>query len=999
MSSAPEAPDTPDYVGAARQTANSNLNFNNLATVANRINQQNANGSISYTKTENFNQAAFDRAMADWSAKKNVLGQTDPNTLPNRNEFVEQKWTQTDTLNPVLQNTLTNQQLANNVLNGADQTLAQRAKESLLQKYDNPNLNNYLNGVPQMDTSRVSAPTNQQKVIQNLDVNLDKINTTDNQKVGQFKQSAGSAIDSNIADNQRLVGLVQNADKYRTNANIDTNVSDNVKSAGGVKTYDQMNGQYKTDAKVNTNFNPNAGTVQNINNFNGRQTLDTNVADNLAGSGSTALAGNFSNGNRLDQNLNSYLSSVKSLNQDGSGQVGDFKNTAGDVRTAINSGAKLDGSMTDNLAQNKVNMNQQTFNDGGSRVNTAAPVFDESVAKKYSDAAYASQMAYLRDELSAQTKAEQNKLALMGLSVDSEASRAAMGNVYNSQGKQLNQLVNQSILTGAQIARDNYGAKLSGFQAGNQAEAQRFSQAQSAFNTNQAANQQAFNNTRDLFNTNNSAQQQQFQNDATNAQFANSAQQQKFNQINQGYANQIAGKQFNQSQINDVNAARQQALNNGLTKFNTVNNVRSQQFAQDNQAFQNNLASTNQQNQLQQQKFAQNLAAFEAGNTAKQNQQALDQSAYQQNVNATNLNNQAQAQRFNQAAQAFQLGNDANVQRAALDNQAYANALAQNQQNAALVAQQNAAQQQKFTQAMQQFDAGNQANVQRAALDNQAFQNSLASLAANNQAQNQRFNQSVSSFEAANQAAAQQYAQDQANYNAQIQRAQVNAALQAQDNQAAMLAQQFRTNNLNFYNQGAIQNNLIAQQQFENQIAAQNQNNAVSNAAFNTALTKYNAQNAANLDNRYRALNEYNALMQGGTPVNATTQYQNYAQAGATGGVDYASAAAKNAQAQMQQYQAGVAQANATNQSLVSLGAMAMAMSDENLKKNIQKTGQTESGRTTYSWDWNKEGEKLGYSGKAHGVIAQENKDISTKDPLTGYLMVDYSRVNTKKKG
>jgi hypothetical protein len=177
-------------------------------------------------------------------------------------------------------------------------------------------------------------------------------------------------------------------------------------------------------------------------------------------------------------------------------------------------------------------------------------------------------------------------------------------------------------------------------------------------------------------------------------------------------------------------------------------------------------------------------------------------------------------------------------------------------------------------------------------------------------------------------------------------------------------------------------------------------NNNLRTQAMQDALTRYSAMSAQATDNRYRALNEYQAILNGSSPV-GPNQFQNFAQQATTGGVDYAGAQQNMIAQQNARYQAGAAQANAVNSSLASLAGtagMMFMMSDKNLKKNIQPTGETDSGRKTYTWEWNKQGEALGMKGKAHGVLAQENRDISVKDPMTGYLAVDYGKVNQKKK-
>lgn len=93
----------------------------------------------------------------------------------------------------------------------------------------------------------------------------------------------------------------------------------------------------------------------------------------------------------------------------------------------------------------------------------------------------------------------------------------------------------------------------------------------------------------------------------------------------------------------------------------------------------------------------------------------------------------------------------------------------------------------------------------------------------------------------------------------------------------------------------------------------------------------------------------------------------------------------------------------AANQSQTATGLMGLAggllaaFSDVRLKKNIKSTGEfTKNGNEIYTWEWNKEAEKLGLKGKGRGVIADHAESVTpsavTKDK-SGYKVVDYARV------
>lgn len=875
----PSAPAPVDTAGAAVASANSNLNMANLATMANRVNTENQNGRVQYTYEDKFNAAAYNRAMDDWRKAG-----SNKSTMPQQNEYTERIWTQNEYVNPDLAATNRNNQRADKALSEGAQTLATKAKTSLTSNFNAPQLANYLKNAPALDQSKIAqvkAYDSNVKLNEDLANGLDRINVDNNTKNSKFT-STGTNLDTNVNDNLAKTGTIkdfaQQAAKFGSSAKMDTNIADNLKNVGNVDTYNGMNNAFKSTAKV-----------------------DTNVNDNLK--------------------------NVQALNQTGAKQMSDFKFNGPQVQNQINSNAKLDTNVNDNLARAGVDMTQQQFTDDGSRVKTNAPKFDERTADKYARAAYESQMAFQRGDFERDVQRASNKLALQGLGVDSAASRDAMGTIYDSQAKARNQLSNQSVLTGASVANQNYSSQLAGFQAGNSAEAQRFGQNQAAFQNNLAANAQAFNQNSASFDRNNAANQQQFQNDATRAQFANSAQNQAFSQAQAGYQNTLAGRQLNQQIINSANDARSATFQQEMAKFNANNAAAGQQFSQDNSAYQNQLAMN------------------------------------QQNSALTAARNAAQAQRYDQATNSYQLQNAANQAQFGMDSSAYQNNLSGLNQN-------------------------------------------LAINNANNANQQSRFNQALSAFNAGNDAKNAQFAQNQSAYNTNMAANMANANLKAMDNQNAMTQQTWRENNLAFTNQARLQANALSQQDYQNQLQAQaanmnlrNANNDIRSQFLNEQYQRYGADYSAAEEARYRSLNDYVALTNQ-TAVNTSNQYQPYAQQQQTGGVDYLSAANAQQQQQMAQYNSGVASANSTNSAIgqaATMAAMMFYMSDERLKKNIEKIGETDSGRDLYQWDWNKQAEKLGMTGSSQGVLAQENRDISKKMP-NGFLAVDYSKINTRKK-
>ena len=68
-----DAPAAPDYVGQAQAQAAGNLQAARAQTSANRINQTTPYGSIKYTQGTGFDQAGYDKAMADYQAMEDNL--------------------------------------------------------------------------------------------------------------------------------------------------------------------------------------------------------------------------------------------------------------------------------------------------------------------------------------------------------------------------------------------------------------------------------------------------------------------------------------------------------------------------------------------------------------------------------------------------------------------------------------------------------------------------------------------------------------------------------------------------------------------------------------------------------------------------------------------------------------------------------------------------------------------------------------------------------------
>ncbi|HEY8385264.1 MAG TPA: tail fiber domain-containing protein [Porticoccaceae bacterium] len=143
--------------------------------------------------------------------------------------------------------------------------------------------------------------------------------------------------------------------------------------------------------------------------------------------------------------------------------------------------------------------------------------------------------------------------------------------------------------------------------------------------------------------------------------------------------------------------------------------------------------------------------------------------------------------------------------------------------------------------------------------------------------------------------------------------------------------------------------------------------------AFNEAIAQRN-----------QPLNELIGLMSGTQIQNPNATYVNTPQTGVAG-VDYTGLVNQKYQAELANYQAGMG-------GLFGLGAAlikAMPFSDERLKTDIRKVGETYGGTPVYTFRYKDDPTGTVYM----GVMAQDVPEARVKDP-SGYWRVDYSRVN-----
>jgi hypothetical protein len=119
MASSPKAPASPDYVGAAQQTAAGNLEAIKYQTEANRVNQNTPWGSSSW------------------------------------NQGANGAWTQTETLTPELQAALNSQLAIQEGKSDQANSMLQSVKDSYNQPFNAPNRADYMSGVGQVNQNNV----------------------------------------------------------------------------------------------------------------------------------------------------------------------------------------------------------------------------------------------------------------------------------------------------------------------------------------------------------------------------------------------------------------------------------------------------------------------------------------------------------------------------------------------------------------------------------------------------------------------------------------------------------------------------------------------------------------------------------------------------------------------------------------------------------------------------------------------------------------------------
>lgn len=154
------------------------------------------------------------------------------------------------------------------------------------------------------------------------------------------------------------------------------------------------------------------------------------------------------------------------------------------------------------------------------------------------------------------------------------------------------------------------------------------------------------------------------------------------------------------------------------------------------------------------------------------------------------------------------------------------------------------------------------------------------------------------------------------------------------------------------------------------------------NDAFNQLLlTGHGQAYQEGITNRNQPINEILALASGAPGVSAPNYVNTPGSTVAP--VDYTGLVNQQYQAKLANYQSGMSGMFGLGSAL--LGAI--PFSDERLKEDIKKVGETEGGSNIYQFRYK------GSPMMTMGVMAQEHPEASMVDPATGFLRVDLAKV------
>lgn len=333
--------------------------------------------------------------------------------------------------------------------------------------------------------------------------------------------------------------------------------------------------------------------------LNSQQAIQQNqssLAQGLQGQVASTMANGFT-----APDMSTYTSGVPSI---GTGYTG-FNPTAAGVgavdQTKINpstytgayTGLNQNLTTTANPLQSSVTSaavktDPNAYTAAAGSVNLAAPTFDQSTADAGTAAAYKASTGLLTDGWAQDTSNLDSKLRAQGLTPGTVAYNNAMQNTLRVQGQQQDQLANQAVVTGNQLANTNYASALAGYNSGNAAQNQAYTQGLSSFGAANTAAGQQYSQAMGNATLNNSAAAQQYGQDLSTFNANNAAATQGLTNglaqntaalQNQSAYNTAAGQAYSQAlgtygtgqqAITNANAAQQQSYAQAMQQYTTA---------------------------------------------------------------------------------------------------------------------------------------------------------------------------------------------------------------------------------------------------------------------------------------------------------------------------------------------------------------------------------------------------------------------------------------------
>ena len=265
------------------------------------------------------------------------------------------------------------------------------------------------------------------------------------------------------------------------------------------------------------------------------QQNQSHLAQTLQGQVADTMKGGFKAPSLAD-----YMKNVGSVNQ----QFGGFtpQGVGAIDQSHINVGNFTAGNQDVN----------QNFGSDAQHVDLNAPQFNNGTIQRGAQAAFNSATGLLMPQMQQDTKNLDTQLRLQGLTPGTEAYNTAAQNLQRTQNQSLNQIANQSVLTGNQMANTNYASALAGYGARNTAIGQQYGQDTGAFTLGNQAKTQALQNS--MLNFQGALQGQTAHNTTQN----------------QAYTQALAGYGANQSAQQQSNFAQQQAHQQALGGYSTA---------------------------------------------------------------------------------------------------------------------------------------------------------------------------------------------------------------------------------------------------------------------------------------------------------------------------------------------------------------------------------------------------------------------------------------------